>query len=169
MIRILALALISAALPVWAGAPLERHFGAADSCYQRIYSDDHLARHPQQKVAAMRLDHFPGDQAYLGLGGSWHSYPDTPALALRLSVWLRGREMWRTVAVCAPEGARIRCGLECDAGSFFVQDRDAGSVLITGGGDLWFTDCDVGDRVLIRQPDDLSFLLRRLPDAACAP
>lgn len=147
----------------FAGAPvaaqsITQHFGTQiDSCFQRFYSASHLAQHPSQKVEAIQLSHFNEDSA--GMAGS--------DLMLRLSVRLRGQFAWTTPVLCNRNGNRLSCGIECDGGRFYVVPKDGSSLLITGGSDIYFTDCDAGDQVLIREPDDKIFLLHRRPLSNC--
>lgn len=157
------------AVPAFADAPLTQHFSGSDSCYERQYSQAHLAGHQQQQVVEIRLNHFPGDQQFLGLGGSYHSYPETPVLSLLLSVQLRGQDLGQAQLYCTQDGDRLHCGLECDAGHFYIIDRTVQSILIKGGSDLYFSDCGEEERVLRRQPADKVFLLHRLPASSCQP
>jgi len=170
MMRISALfAALTIAASALADAPLSQHFSSSDSCYGRLYSKSHMTKHKYQQVVEIRLNHFPNDQQFLGLGGHYHSYPETPALSLRLSVRLRGHTLGKLQAYCAPIGDQLRCNLECDAGHFYVKGRNPNSILITGGSDLYFSDCGAENQVLHREPDDKVFLLYRLPASTCHP
>lgn len=161
---------VAASAQMALAAPLDRHFGGADSCYQRSYSREHLIKHPGQRVTDIRLVHAPYQQQMLGLGGTYHSYPQTPVISLVLSVRIKGQDTWQAATYCTQEGNRLRCALECDAGSFFVRDRTPNSILIEGGGDIYFSDCGEGpEQVLRRAPDDKVFLLHRLPNSQCRP
>lgn len=152
-----------------AEAPLTQNFSDSNSCYGRHYSETHMRKHPQQQVVDIRLNHFPGDQQFLGLGGDYHSYPETPVLSLMLSVQLRSQNLGYAQVYCTQDGDRLHCGLECDAGHFYVVDRNPDSIIVKPGSDLYFSDCGEAERVLHREPDDKVFLLHRLPDAACHP
>lgn len=154
--------------------PLDGHFGSYRSCYGRAYTGDHLKKHPDQKVADISLSHFPNHQELLGMENAFQPYPDTPRLILELSVRLKQNApydpgaIWTEKAFCEPDGDRLHCALECDAGTFFVEGRK-NSILMTGGTDLLFTQCDVGDQVLMREPDDKAFELFALPSSHCEP
>lgn len=149
--------LLCAAGPV-AAQSIDQHFGLqVDSCFQRFYSASHLAQHPSQKVEAIQLSHFNEDSVAMPAG----------EMVLRLSVRLRGQYAWTTPALCSQGGNRLSCGIECDGGRFDVVPKDSSSLLITGGSDIYFTDCDDGDQVLIREPDDKVFLLHRQPLSNC--
>ncbi len=159
MFRIVNLAcgFLLAALPATAQS-ISQHFGAkADSCYQRIYTADHLIKHPTQKVEAIQLSHFVQDSAQM----------PGAEMVLRLAVRLRGQYTWHTPALCTQRGAKLSCGIECDGGRFDVVARTNSSILITGGSDIYFNDCDASERVLQRAPDDKAFLLHRMPLSNC--
>lgn len=164
----LAVALGAGAL---AARPLEQHFGAANSCYARSYSADHLGAHPDQKVASIRFDHFPTTYGTFDAQGRIAFDPDKPELYFVLTVTFRDKAgQFSNSGFCWPEGDSYHCALECDAGQFFLRDRSAQSILITGGGDLYLSGCDGGNAgVLKREPDDKVFRLDRLADADCQP
>ena len=146
-----------AALPA-AAQPISQHFDKnSDSCYQRLYSASHLASHPVQKVEAIELSHFNADSQ--AMPGS--------EMNLHFAVRLRGRSTWRTPVICRPQGNRLSCGVECDGGRFDVVARTGSSILITGGTDLYFSDCDAKPRILERAPDDKVFMLHRQPLSNC--
>ncbi|MFC4215595.1 hypothetical protein [Pseudophaeobacter arcticus] len=152
-------ALLLSALPA-AAQSISQHFSkASGSCYQRLYSASHLASHPVQKVEAIQLSHSPSDS--FGTPGN--------ELTLRLAVRLRGASTWQTPVRCTPRGSKLSCGIECDGGRFDVVIKSASSILITGGSDLFFSDCDAKPRILERAPDDKVFMLHRQPQANCRP
>jgi len=163
------LAALVVATPTLADAPLAQNFSGTNSCYGRHYSETHMSEHPQQQVVEIRLNHFPGDQQFLGLGGDYHSYPETPVLSLMLSVQLRSQNLGDAQVYCTQDSDRLHCGLECDAGHFYVVDRNPASIIVKTGSDLHFSDCGEEERVLHHEPDDTIFLLHRLPDTACHP
>lgn len=160
---------LALATPVLAEPPLSRHFGAQNSCYARYYSDAHLAKHPLQKVTSIRIDHFPRVSGPFDQDNTPLFYPDAREIVINLAVTLRGTPgILGATGFCWPEGDGMACGLECDGGQFNLVERSADTILITGGGDIYFHDCDAGDVALERAPDDKSFLLSRLPDNRCA-
>lgn len=162
--------LMLAAGPALADKPMTKYFGALNSCYARDYSAAHLNKHPLQKVSAIRLDHFPRLSGPFGNDGKPLLYPNAPEIVINLSVTFRSDgTTHRATGFCWPEGRGLSCGLECDGGQFKLKEAKDGKLLITGGSDIYFHDCDAGDRVLERNPDDKSFLLSRVPDAQCLP
>jgi len=148
-----------AALPV-AAQSISQHFDKyRDSCFQRFYSDSHLASHPVQKVEAIQLSHFSAES---------RAMPDSE-MNLRIAVRLRGRSTWQTPVICRPKGNSLSCGVECDGGRFDVVVKNHSSILITGGTDLYFSDCDAKPRILERAPDDKVFMLHQQPLSNCRP
>jgi hypothetical protein len=130
----LACGLLLAALPA-AAQSIAQHFGTgADSCYQRAYSASHLAEHPGQRVEAIQLSHFNEDSTGMAAG----------EMLLRIAVRLRGQAPWQTLAFCVNRNGKLACGIECDGGRFDVVSKNQSAILITGGTDIYFTDCDAG-------------------------
>lgn len=155
--------ILCSALPA-AAQSISQHFEKSnDSCYQRFYTADHLARHPEQKVEAIQLSHFSEDS---------RAMPGNE-MNLRIAVRLRGHSIWQTPVICRPQeskrGTKLSCGVECDGGRFDVVVKNGSSILITGGSDIYFSDCEAQPRVLERAPDDRVFLLHRQPLANCHP
>ena len=159
-----------AATPTLADEPMTQHFGGMNSCYERVYSQDHLAKHPLQRVTYMRLDHFPRFSGPFGADGEPLIYPDAHEIVVYLSIALRGSgDPYGATGFCWPEGKGMGCGLECDGGQFSLVDRGDGKILLRIRNEIYFHDCDEGDEVLTAEPDDKSFLLHRVPDSLCAP
>jgi len=134
------LAALVLAGPTLAQAPLTQNFSGSNSCFGRHYSETHMTNHPQQQVVEIRVNHFPGDQQFLGLGGDYHSYPETPVLSLILSVQLRSQTLGDAQVYCTQDSDRLHCSLECDAGHFYVDDRNPESIIVKTGSDLYFSD-----------------------------
>lgn len=152
------------------GLPLEGYFSAQNMCYGRSYSAAHSRSHPEQNVVDIAISHFPSKQELLGLDNPNQVYPDTPRFVAKLDVWLANMpEPWQADAYCAPDGdsAQLKCSLECDAGHFFLKSGKDQRLLLIGGTDLDFNDCDAGAKVLKREPDDKSFLLDAIPSSHC--
>lgn len=150
--------------------PLEDYFFSQNMCYGRLYSPEHGRTHPEQNVVDIAISHFPLKQELLGMDSPVQSYPDTPRFVAKLDVWLADMpEPWQADAFCAPDGknAQLKCSLECDAGHFFLKSGKNQRLMLIGGTDLDFNDCDAGARVLNREPDDKSFLLDAIPASHC--
>lgn len=149
-------------------APLEAYFASTDTCYGRSYSTEHLDRHRGQQVIDIAVSHFPNRQELLGMDSPFQPYPDTPRLVLRLDVWLRGQDRsWQDHAICAADNGILKCAIECDGGSFELHERSDDRLLVKPDNDLFFAQCDAGDAVIRKSPEDASYLLSPLPRSHC--
>ncbi|MDU8926693.1 hypothetical protein RXV86_04770 [Alisedimentitalea sp. MJ-SS2] len=155
--------------PALAEPPLSRHFGAEQSCYERVYSDSHLAQHPLQRVTHIRLTHDAKHSGPFGTDGKPMLYPDAPEIVVNFWVALRGYpDMYNATGFCWPEGDGMGCGLECDGGQFSLEDRGPDQILLKINNEIYFHDCDEGEEVLTAEPDDKSFLMTRVESSLCA-
>ncbi|MBO6511496.1 MAG: hypothetical protein JJ979_23945 [Roseibium sp.] len=151
-------------------APLENYFFSFNSCYGRSYSFEHLQKNPDQKVIDMAISHFPGKQELLGLDSPFQPYPETPKLILRVDVWLRGQDTaWQESAFCEPAGDQLKCGFECDGGTFYLTERSGDRLLLSLKDDLSFTQCDAGNAILQMTAIDKDYLLSPMPRSHCRP
>lgn len=124
------------------------------ACWQRLYSAEHLARHPQQKVTAIRFSlgyHLAGDPA-LGHG----EYAFSIGMATRQR---RGTEG----GLChTDDRGRAICAVECDGGAMSVRPSGTrGSILVELEFDgLRLTECGSEEAFWVSaEPDDRRFLL----------
>ena len=143
-----------AAMPSLAESPQQQMFPGPDSCYARVYSSDHLAKHPAQRVTRIAIS------------------PDfvsaSPQFAVALRLAFRGPVTGTAEATGYCEnngGSTIYCGLEGDAGGFQITPAKGGAILITVSSLGLAFETDSGFVALERDSgDDRSFLLR---PAAC--
>lgn len=139
-------------------------------CFGRVYTPDHLARHPKQKVTeiSFRLSYhrFPPDEMYPQ--GQRNYY--FAMLAKR-----RGNDRTLTArGECSSDGTGIGCGVECDGGGVSLTRRPGDKLLVTLGEGGWIRmtegcDAEEGAVNLEAGEDDHEFLLSRLPASACPP
>jgi hypothetical protein len=140
-------------------------------CFGRIYTREHLAKHPKQKVTEIgfRLAYhrFEPDEFYPK--GQRNYY-------FAMTAKRRGSD--RTLVArgeCGPNGSGIGCGVECDGGGVSLTRRPGDRLLVTLGKGGWIRmteGCDEeegGSVNLEAGEDDRDFLLSRLPDASCPP
>ncbi|MCC2111979.1 MAG: hypothetical protein KDJ16_08100 [Hyphomicrobiales bacterium] len=145
---------------------LEDEFGNFDACYERAYEIGHLTAHPDQKVARMRLEHFPARFGAIGDDGKIRYEPEN--LYLRIEVVLR--DSWRqyeNFALCERKADKIDCYIECDGGGFSITAGRSGSILLHNRG-IAIIGCDSPDEMaeenvtyLEPEPDDKVFRLDR--------
>jgi len=151
--------------------PLERHFGANDSCYERVYSGAHLAKHKTQRVTSIRFDHFPKT---FGTYDQNNRIAFDPVRAeVYFSVSARFRDSGRLFTnsgICTPQGQIYRCQIECDGGGFSLKHKSAGSILLINETGFAISGCDAEvHRWLDPHPDDKVFRLDRVAAEACTP
>jgi hypothetical protein len=124
------IALLLATGPAWA-RPLERELPPAKAaCWERVYDAAHLASHPQQKVARIRLVHLPQNWSETGQGGFY----------VALYVNLRQRAKvdqsfdYQLGGICKAAGQGLRCVPEWEAGSWRIERGPNGALDIRNGG-----------------------------------
>ncbi len=152
--------------------PLDDLFaGEKDVCYERTYSDEHLASHPKQTVDFIRFAHLPsltpaGERQPAGadftpLADVEASFRDTPKLFGNAVVCFRGKD-------------GQYCGVECDGGQFRYWFNDKGSLLIEfdrNGSVALESSCGEGEESSMRflgdASDDKVFRLDPVDPAQC--
>ena len=141
------------------------------ACFTRVHDGEHLAKHPQQKVAAMKLlvtaEHPPDDKAVTNY-------------AFRLGFKYRHRaSRFDSAGSCnhfTPEGAgdeiRLGCGVDCDGGGLNVAvSEDAKSVIVRLTRiRIWQNSKpdDDAEHSLVSGADDGIFRLERTDNRECA-
>lgn len=139
-----------AATAALAKSPQEQMFPGTDSCYARRYSDDHLARHPAQRVTQIAIS------------------PDftiaDPLLGVHLTLSLRGVPggTFEAYGYCENNGGHtLYCGMEGDAGGFQITPAKKGGILIEVSNLGMGFENEAGFATLERNSgDDRSFLLQ---------
>ncbi len=152
-------------------SPLELHFGSKNSCYERIFNDEYLSQHPDQKVRRIRVDHFPQTFGTYDANGNIYFDPANPELYFIVSVVFQDSNLVLSDGgFCRPEGQTYHCRIECDGGGFFLKDRDANSILLINDNGFRVSGCG-GSLVRALNPDPANniFRLHRLPEVACVP
>jgi hypothetical protein len=150
------------------GAPIGKK--AAYACFVRRYDADHLARHPGQKVSAMKLlvtaEYPPEDKTY--------------AFSFRLGVKYRARKgdfdssgfCGHVIAEETGDEIRMGCGVDCDGGGIGValSKDDKAAILRLERVRIWQNnkpDDEAGDE-LVAGADDKIFRLDRTEASECA-
>lgn len=143
---------------------LTQHFGDFDSCYTRQYSQDHLAKNPEQTVSYIRFDHTPTNNEFVKYDAN------TGELEFSVSVnFIDSDKNYSNSGRCHPDGDKLTCNIECDGGGFDIKSKDADSILIyTGEYGFRVSGCGFDDiRGVFRETDDKIFLLHKLPSNQC--
>ena len=140
--------------------------GPSLGCYERDYSDTHLADHPDQIVDRIVLDIYrPPD------GGE--------DIFVKMAVWTanqgyvrktgQGGQRFDQSLYCYQDGKAARCQVECDGGHFTVE-HDDGEVLQFATGYLQAGEAEEcgGAIDLAERPGQMvSYRLMRAPGATC--
>ena len=153
-------------LRMFAGAPGKKAY----ACFVRSYDADHLARHPKQKVSAMKLlvtAEIPPDQ-------------QTTNYSFRLGVKYRHRpgdfdssgDCGHVVAEDTGKEIRLGCSVDCDGGGIDValSKDDKSAIIRLDRITVWQRnkpDDDAAD-ALLAGADDKIFRLDRAEPRECA-
>ncbi|MEM7056831.1 MAG: hypothetical protein AAF557_04530 [Pseudomonadota bacterium] len=118
----------------------------ADTCYRRVYSEDHLRKNPAQVVSSIEVRFTEGIEA---------------RQAFARVIFKGSSKVWTNGLYCSKDrlaedpGATMRCGVECDGGTFTVRPKSSNAIyLTTKGGFNVGGACPEGDDVLIRLVTD---------------
>lgn len=135
----------------------------AGACWQRIYSADHLASHPDQQVTAMtfamsflKFDAENEGQHYFGI-----------------DVAMRDGRQGQTSGGCWVHDGAVRCGVDCDGGGLELSLDEAGNLranLEAYGYMRIESECGGGEAEsfeLLPGADDRLYLLHRADAKAC--
>ena len=133
-------------------------------CYARVYSPEHLKKHPRQQVTEVgfRLAYYRHEPDDFFPKGQRNYY-------FAMLAKQRGSDRTLTaMGECSPDGDRISCGVECDGGGVTVSRRPSDRILISLDRIRMSAGCDEEDAVDVEGgADDREFLLSRVEDAAC--
>ena len=162
--------------PAYGDGPraLANHFGPhRNSCYQRVYDEAHLKAHPQQRVAMIRFENFPDVYGPVGEDGKVYFDEKTGEVTFSIIVAFRDHphKLYSNDGACYPEGGKLRCGIDCDGGSFTLSDAGKTDIMLHNEG-FRVTVCEGDDEATAwvdPEPDDKDFKLTRLPDSDCTP
>lgn len=154
--RALPVLLAVLAAPACAQDLAETHF-SMNFCWERTYSAEHLAEHPEQRVTRVVIRKEP-------LG-----FPKSPGETLmEIAVTFRGADGSRegpkaeAIGFCRADGGeRLSCGLEGDAGRYEMVAEGRELLLTVGEEGMVFESSRARHELRADEGDDRSFLLRR--------
>lgn len=181
---LLAAAMLMAAGHVFAQenrSPLPTHLPLGkEVCYGRVYDASHLARHPKQRVTSLHVfrDLDPDQNT--------EDTPQTREEVLKtdgeggvnVSAFVRFKNrkglFWNGLNCNkSADGKFVRCGIDCDGGSFELRTRGK-NLHLTNEGFVLIGGCGASEEEYENQvhflpgADDKTFLLEPLPLAQCA-
>lgn len=111
--------------------PLERELPPARAaCWERVYDAAHLASHPQQKVARIRLVHLPQNWPEAGQSGFYVAL----YVNLRQRVKVDQSFDYQLGGICKASGQSLHCVPEWEAGSWRIERGPSGALDIRNGG-----------------------------------
>jgi hypothetical protein len=100
-----------------------------DACWERIYDDAHLKAHPRQQVVRIRLFHLPSRWPQPASGVTF--------VALEMNLRARTHESdafdYGLGGFCHPSRGGLRCEPEWRAGTWQIERRDNGSLIVRNG------------------------------------
>ena len=161
-------------------SPLPEHMPLGkEACYGRVYDAAHLKKHPKQRVTAFHLfrDFTPDPNTETPLENHQALIDSDGEGGIRITAYVRFRDrpgLFFNGMACASasEGGKVRCGIECDGGGFFVKG-DGKSLLLENQGFVVIGGCganeDEAEQADFVKPgaDDKVFRLDPLPVAQC--
>lgn len=161
-------------------SPLPSHFPIdKESCFGRVYDTAHLAKHPRQLVTSFHLfrDLDPDQNT--------EDEPTTRADILKndaesnsvnLSAFVRFKNrkgvFWNVLNCNKSDGNGMRCGIDCDGGSFEARAQQQ-SLIVTNNGFVLIGGCGASEEEyenpVFFSPgaDDKTFRLEPLPAGQC--
>jgi hypothetical protein len=157
-------------------SPMPSHLPlGVEACFGRVYDADHLKRHPQQRVTSFHLfrDFTPdalAEEVFQTRQEMLESDGDHGVWVHAL-VRVRDRKgVFSNTLLCRRDEGNVRCGVECDGGSFVLRPENAGGLMLQNNGFVVVGGCgdDEDKPIFLKpEPDDRSFRLDKQPIEQC--
>lgn len=174
------LTMVSAAAAQENKSPMPSHFPLKqEACYGRVYNPSHLAKHPRQITTAIHLFHdLDPDQTTEDEPQSREELLRTAGengsinLSAFVQVKTRKGLFWNVLNCNNFDGKKMRCGVDCDGGSFELSPQDR-NLSMTNNGFVLIGGCGASDEEYENRfffspgADDKTFRLEPLPVAQC--
>jgi hypothetical protein len=177
---ILALAMSCVATAQERASPLSQHLPLGqEACFGRVYDAAHLMSHPKQRVTSFHLfrDFTPDPNKETPQETRETLVADDGDGGIRVTAYVRFRDrpgLFFNGLHCGPsiDGDKVRCGIDCDGGGFFLKGagkslllENQGFVVVGGCGAS--EDEEENSDVVKPGADDKVFRLDPLPPAQC--
>ncbi|MFK7835376.1 MAG: hypothetical protein AB8B60_04085 [Sulfitobacter sp.] len=141
---------------------------APQGCFERRYSEDHLARNPAQVVQEMSV-------AFGGFAGDDVPWMDVTIIAApqgHAADAGQGGELFGTIARCTPSDVTLygwSCSVECDGGTLHIEQLDDRKLKMWTEYFLLGTGDDCGGALDLAEVPltAVTYHLNRVPDARC--
>jgi hypothetical protein len=177
---LLAISIASAAAAQERASPLPKHLPLGqEACFGRVYDAAHLKKHPKQRVTAFHLfrDFTPDPNKETPQETRETLVADDGEGGISVTAYVRFRNrpgLFFNGLHCgmSADGDKVRCGIECDGGGFFVKGAGQ-SLLLENQGFVVVGGCgaseDEAEQADFVKPgaDDKVFRLDPLPLAQC--
>lgn len=164
-----------------AQSPLPSHFPLKkEVCYGRVYNDAHLAKHPKQLVTSLHVfrDLDPDQNTEDAPQTREEILKTDGESGVNVSAFVRFKNRkglyWNGLNCNkSADGKYVRCGIDCDGGSFELRTRGK-NLHLTNEGFVLIGGCGASEEEYENQvhfppgADDKVFLLEPLPVAQCA-
>jgi len=147
-----------------------------DTCFERVYSNKHLRKHPRQRVAMIRFNHYPKLFGLIGKDDIVDPRLSPGVVYFQIQVRFRGaKRTGSNSGTCEVRRGKLICQIECDGGSFQIIRESTDSLLIRNDR-FAVTGCENGEETcedgyfshwVEPEPDDKAFRLKRLPHNRC--
>ena len=176
----LSLAIVTGALAQDRASPLPRHLPLGqEACFGRVYDAAHLKKHPRQRVTAFHLfrDFTPDENKETPQESRETLVAEDGDGGIRVTAYVRFRDrpgLFFNGLHCGSSltGGKVRCGIDCDGGGFFLKDGGK-SLLLENQGFVVVGGCGASEdeeenRDFVKPgADDKVFRLEPLPAAQC--
>ncbi len=158
-------------LPIVSSASIVQPSVGNPACFKRVYSDDHMKRHPKQKLSSLYIQ-VQRDQWKFG-DEEEHSAPGAKLVGVS-----NGRYYVNNNPGCSYEkDGTTRCRIECDGGAFNLKPRKPG-VMFSVENDYYFPLFKSGSNQETAQEQDMlsldwidvenrNYLLYQAPTSEC--
>lgn len=174
------LAMSCAAAAQERASPLPEHLPLGqEACFGRVYDAAHLKKHPKQRVTAFHLfrDFTPDPNKETPQEARETLVADDGDGGIRVTAYVRFRDrpgLFFNGLHCGSSlnGDKVRCGIDCDGGGFFLKGA-AKSLLLENQGFVVVGGCGASEEeeentdVVKPGADDKVFRLDPLPAAQC--
>ena len=138
--------------------------GPMTGCFERVYSDAHLAGQPAQIVKRLLLDIYQPEG-----GAKVAEMLVTTANQGHVAITGHGGQNFRQFLICWSQGERDVCAVECDAGQMEITKQDDKGLTFRTE-TLWVggtQDCGGAVNIIEKPGKSVSYRLNRVSLAIC--
>ncbi|HEY7747071.1 MAG TPA: hypothetical protein VH933_00120 [Aestuariivirgaceae bacterium] len=134
------------------------------TCWERVYDEAHLKKHPLQQVTAVKLLHQPSPMGF-----------EIDLMFKLRTGSQKGKDTYEYMIIgfCKPNRGGLSCENEWEAGTWRIEQGAAGTLMVRNGGltvnpiNYSAEDVAPGAVKIGKKPDDAAWRLSKAPDAEC--